>query len=100
MKTNAEKMPDVDPIGKTTEFFFGAGVVVRQSILPAGSIVEQHVHDYDHLSILGRGRVFVYVDNDQQCYVAPACIEIKKGKKHSVFALEDSTWFCIHPEEI
>ena len=47
-------------------------------------------------SILAKGKVIVGVENIEKEYTAPACIEIKAGLNHSVTALEDSVWFCIH----
>jgi len=64
--------------------------------LPKGYEALSHAHKYDHLSILGKGRVIVKTDDTSNEYVAPACIEIKAGTHHSITALEDAVWFCIH----
>lgn len=60
----------------------------------------QHKHNYDHLSILAQGKVKVLFDNDVvETYTAPACINIVKDVNHTILALEDSVWFCIHQTE-
>jgi quercetin dioxygenase-like cupin family protein len=76
---------------------FSDGLYVKQVFLPKDSLACQHKHNYDHLSILAQGKVKVLFDNDVvETYTAPACINIKKGINHTILALEDSTWFCIH----
>lgn len=75
---------------------FAAGVYAKQMTLPANHYAEKHVHSFDHMSILGQGRVVVTVDGKDSEYSAPACICIKAGQKHRIVALEDSVWFCIH----
>lgn len=79
-----------------TAHHFAAGVYVREMDLLAGQSVQTHTHKYDHLSILGKGEVEVYVDGVTTHYAAPACILIKAGVVHGLFALSDSTWFCAH----
>lgn len=65
--------------------------------LQKGSFVLQHKHTYDHLSILAKGKVRVLFEHDVvKEYTAPACINIVKDVEHSILALENSTWFCIH----
>jgi hypothetical protein len=37
------------------------------------------------------------LDEDKfEVYEAPACINIRKGINHTIMAIEDSAWFCIH----
>ena len=38
----------------------------------------------------------VRTDDGEKSYSAPACIDIKSGLHHSIEALEDCVWFCIH----
>lgn len=64
----------------------------------AGTIVPQHSHTYDHLSVVAVGRVLVWAG--EQClgpFEAPAGIEIKAGIKHTFRTLDDNTMvLCIH----
>ena len=78
---------------------FSDGLYAKESFIPKGALLTQHKHTYSHLSILAKGSVIVKVDENIQEYVAPACIEIKDNKNHSVFALEDCVWYCIHATE-
>jgi len=89
MSTDIEKF-----IGITHHF--SDGLYAKESFIPKGNFGVQHKHEYAHLSILAKGRVIVGVENTETEYTAPACIEIKAGLHHSVTAIEDSVWFCIH----
>lgn len=75
---------------------FGGGVYAKEMHLPAGSFVVQHKHEFDHLSVLASGRVYVGVDDAVSEYSAPACIVIKAGANHVVEAIEDAVWYCVH----
>ena len=76
---------------------FSDGLYAKQMSIPKGAIACQHKHEYDHLSVLAQGKVRVLFDEDKfEVYTAPACINIKKDINHTIMALEDSTWFCIH----
>lgn len=78
------------------EHFFIQDLYARKMTIPAGTQVPTHQHMYDHLSILAQGRVRVTVGPVTQEYRAPAMIEIKKNLTHSIQAMDDSVWFCVH----
>lgn len=76
---------------------FSDGLYAKEVELKKHSFASQHKHNYDHLSILAKGKVQVlFADGTINEYTAPACMNIVKGVNHSVLALEDSVWFCIH----
>ena len=79
-----------------TVHHFSSGVYAKEMHLPKGYMAVSHAHLYDHLSILAKGVAVVKTDNSETTYTAPACIEIKKSLYHSITALEDVSWFCIH----
>ncbi|MEJ8813384.1 hypothetical protein WKW77_20015 [Variovorax ureilyticus] len=59
---------------------FGGGVYSKETRIPAGMIVVQHKHEYDHLSILASGTVELLVDGVRSELTGPACLTIKAGK--------------------
>ena len=75
---------------------FGGGVYAKEASIPAGYLAVQHAHKFDHLSVLASGRVDLTVDGQTSTHEAPACLTIKAGKAHSVLALTDIVWYCIH----
>lgn len=85
---------------------FSEGVYARQMVIAKDVVVPTHKHKFSHMSILASGRVLVTVDGVSVEYAAPTAIEIKKNEVHTIQALEDSVWFCVHatdvvdPEEI
>jgi quercetin dioxygenase-like cupin family protein len=86
----------LDEQSSTTEHFFTQGIYAKKITVPAGTQVPSHKHVYDHLSILAQGRVRVTVGPITKEYVAPAMIEIKKNIVHTISAMENSVWFCVH----
>lgn len=68
----------------------------REMRIPAGNVVGKHVHDYSHLSILAQGEVIVRAGAKEMYIVAPDIIEIEEHIPHSIEAIKDSVWYCIH----
>lgn len=75
---------------------FSDGVYAKQMHIPAGFMVGAHAHQYSHLSVLAKGDVIVEVDGVAHELTGPACLEIKAGCEHRVFAKTDAVWFCVH----
>jgi quercetin dioxygenase-like cupin family protein len=87
-------MSEIDAILGIAHYFSGREYA-KKALLQKGMCAQQHVHDYDHLSIFS-GHVLVEVDGVAQEYKGIDCLTIAAGKAHKVTALEDSVWFCIH----
>ena len=81
------------------EHYFAGGVYAKQMRIGKNCKIPTHRHVYDHLSVLAQGRVRVTVSKITQEYTAPAAIEIKKDLVHTIEALEDTVWYCIHATE-
>jgi mannose-6-phosphate isomerase-like protein (cupin superfamily) len=75
---------------------FSSGVYAKESRIPAGYILVQHIHKHDHLSILASGSVELIVDGVKSVIDAPACLTIAAGKHHGVKSLTDVVWYCVH----
>lgn len=75
---------------------FGPHVYAKQMHLPAGQRVPTHRHRFDHLSVLARGTAVVEVDGKASTYHGPTGITIAAGRVHTITALTDIDWFCIH----
>jgi hypothetical protein len=83
--------------GVGIEHHFGGGVYAKETIIPPGVELTQHVHDFDHLSVLADGIVDIEVDGVLRTgLMAPRCFVIKAGSQHKVTAVIKSTWYCIH----
>ncbi len=75
---------------------FSSGVYAKETQIPAGFILVQHVHKHDHLSILASGSVEMVVDGAKSVIHAPACLTIAAGKHHGIKSLTDVVWYCVH----
>jgi quercetin dioxygenase-like cupin family protein len=63
----------------------------------AGDIEAGHTHQFDHLTLLAKGKLKVTVGGAITEFVAPHMIYIHKDKVHELEALEDETVaYCIH----
>jgi len=79
---------------------FSSGVYAKQMTLPAGYTALSHSHNFDHMSILASGKVLVKTDDSEVVeYTAPTVVTIKAGINHAIYAVEDSSWFCVHATE-
>jgi hypothetical protein len=79
---------------KIVRGLFVKSMLVRE----AGTIVPQHSHTFDHLSMLALGRVLVWAgDVCLGPHEAPCGIQIRAGVKHTFRTLSDLVLiYCIH----
>lgn len=91
-----EQLKQAPPAYVATAHHFSDGVYAREMRLLGGMQAITHAHKYDHLSILASGVAVVKAGETLITYHAPACITIKAGVPHSILAIEDTVWFCIH----
>lgn len=75
---------------------FGAGTYVRRSHVPAGGMIRMHVHSYDHLTIVAKGRGMLATDEETRELNAGDVVEVKAGARHVYRAQEDTIWLCVH----
>lgn len=63
----------------------------------AGDTEVGHTHQFDHLTLLAKGRLRVTVEGKVSEFTAPHMIYIHKDKVHELVALTDDTVaYCIH----
>lgn len=80
-----------------SSFYDADDIAIKQMVVKAGLYVKQHIHEYDHITLLAVGKVFVWKDGEEIGRVtAPDAIEIKAGVAHTFLAIEDSVLYCIH----
>lgn len=75
-----------------------ANLFVRQMHFQnTGDVELGHKHQFDHLTLLGKGRLSVKVGDEVTEFVAPQMIFIKAELQHELTALSDNTVaYCIH----
>ena len=63
----------------------------------AGDVEFGHTHQFDHLTLLAKGKLMVTVEGVATEFTAPHMIYIHKDKVHELEALTDETVaYCIH----
>lgn len=79
-----------------TVHHFSDGLYAKEMHIPAGMAILKHTHDYNHLSVLAKGKVVVLSGEEMEIIEGPACLDIEAGLIHGVKAITDCVWFCIH----
>lgn len=79
-----------------THHFVSDEVYSKRTHIPAGLKLTQHIHPYDHASALISGTVLLEVDGVGREVTGPSMLMIEAGKAHSVTALTNAVWHCMH----
>lgn len=74
----------------------GDGVYMKRVDVKAGCILTGHTHSFTHKSILASGSAIVRAGDRTQLAKGPFVLTVLEGEPHSVEAVTDITWFCIH----
>jgi hypothetical protein len=96
-------MQTLESIKNSTKHHKSHGIHALEMEVEAGNYVCTHKHKYDHLSILAKGKAIVKTLENGELVArmfdathCPQTIEIKAELKHSIVAVTDIVWFCIH----
>ena len=82
-----------------TKHYFSKGVYAREIFIPKGTILTGHIHKYENLNIISKGKIEVLVDDHLEIIEAPFTIVSPPGTKRIARALEDTVWTTIHGTE-
>lgn len=71
---------------------------VRQMHFAKASDSEQgHAHQFDHMTLLAKGRMSIRINDEVSEFSAPQMIYIKAGLQHELTALSDGVVaYCVH----
>lgn len=92
-ETEMKLFPQVD---LRVEHHFSFGVYSRTVYIPKGIALVGHIHKYENLNILVKGRMSVSINGQMQMIEAPLTVVSPPGTKRIAWALEDSIWMTIH----
>lgn len=94
---------DVFPPENIAHHFTGQdqakGVYAKELRIPAGFTLVSHRHTYDHLSILAVGHVRMTSGASVKYLFGPCALTIPAGAPHTLHAITNAVWFCIHPTD-
>ena len=63
----------------------------------AGDSEQGHAHQFDHMTLLAKGRMSVRINDEVTEFTAPQMIYIKAELQHELVALSENTVaYCIH----
>lgn len=95
MKRLAE-CQDFDQIELKTKHHFSEGVYARELHIPKGVMLTGHIHKYENLNILTKGKLKVLIGSGLQIVEAPLVVVSPPGTKRVALALEDTIWITVH----
>lgn len=75
---------------------FMDGLYAKRITLKQGASFGKHTHSFTHVSIVAQGVARVQAGDVFTDYRKGDPVVILAGVAHSVVALEDLVWFCIH----
>ena len=79
------------------EFYVDDWLWLKQYALKAGERIEQHVHLFDHVTVVAVGTVRLAIDGVDQGEIAgPKPVTIRALAQHGMVALTDALIFCVH----
>ena len=76
--------------------YWGAGIYIREVVIPAGTVAIGRYHKKEHINVMLRGK-FATIDNkgDEVILTAPLVFTGKPGKKFGV-AIDTTVWLNIY----
>lgn len=78
------------------EHHFSFGVYARTLYIPKDTVLTGHIHKFENLNILIKGKLKVRVGDEIKELEAPSTIVSPAGIKRIAYALEDSIWMTVH----
>ena len=70
-------------------------VFAVETFAPAGMMLESHVHEHSHLSVLAFGTALVTIDGSPMEITGPCVVTVPARTSHSVQAVTDIAWYCL-----
>jgi quercetin dioxygenase-like cupin family protein len=66
----------------------------------AGYMLESHVHEHSHMSVLVSGTADVTIDGKTERMTGYRLLTIPANTKHSVQAVTDVIWLCLWADDL
>lgn len=70
-------------------------VFTVETFAPAGYLLESHVHEHAHSSILAVGTADVTIDGVTTRHEGPCFLTVPANTSHAVRAVTDIAWYCL-----
>lgn len=78
------------------QHYFSEGVYARELFIPKGIILTGHIHKYENLNIMTKGKIEILIDGEMKIVEAPFVIVSPPGTKRVARTLEDTIWITVH----
>lgn len=88
-------MKQMPQVTLKTEHLFSFGVYARTIYIPKGVILTGHIHKFENLNILLKGKIQVSIGDKVETIEAPFVVVSPANTKRIAQALEDCIWMTI-----
>jgi hypothetical protein len=85
------------PVDAPVKHYFGEDVYVRETLIPGGTFAIGELHNFDHVSIMISGEIYMWTEFDGLIYLAGYNPVIAKaGIKRAAYIVKDTLWINAH----
>lgn len=97
-KVTLDKANDVGlaTVDLPVKHYFSNGVYARELFIPKGCALLGHIHKYQNLNILLKGKIAVAIDEKITEIEAPYVLVSPAGVQRIAYAIEDCLWLTVH----
>lgn len=78
---------------------FAPSVYGREMLIPAGGVIVGKIHRHAHLNVVIRGKAKVVTEFGEKIVNGGDVFVSEPGTKRAVYAIEDTVWLTIHPNQ-
>lgn len=75
-------------------------VFAVETFAPAGMLLESHVHEHSHMSVLAFGEADVTIAGVTERHTGPCVLTVPANTHHEVRAVTDIAWYCLWAGDI
>lgn len=75
-------------------------VFAVQTLAPAGHLLESHIHEHSHMSVLVSGTADVTVAGVTERMTGYRLITIPANTQHKVVSVTDVVWLCLWADDL
>ena len=90
---------DVEVCEFKVEHFYAKGVYMRVLHIPANHVLTGEIHRETSTNILAKGKIAISASTGDRVMEAPEYFVTQPGEKKAGYALEDTIWINVFPNE-
>lgn len=90
---------ELEPAHMELEHLFAHGTYTRVLHIPAGTVLTGHIHRHSTINIIPSGKILIAMEDGDKVVEGPTWFVSGPGTKKAGYALEDTVWINVLPNE-